>query len=268
LAKIDPKKVEEKLANQHVRWKFITERASHRGGHWERVCRQIKEPLRRVLGKALLTYSEMYTVLTDIEAIINSRPLTYIGDDIRDGRIITPALLAINKDLGSIPDKIPTTAQVSLKDRYRYQARLQNHFWDRWQREYLPRLTIRQKWTQEEVPLKQGDIVLISDDNLTRGKWKLGKVAETFIGADGLVRTVKVKTAKGFVNRPVQRLHLLEEFRNQVPSSHKPEDLPSTNQVPSSHKPEVLPSISQVNGSSPLEGEGVIFKTTRSGQKY
>ena len=87
LTKIDPNVVEEKLASQGVSWKFITERASHRGGHWERVCRQLKEPLRKVLGKAFLNYTEMLTVLTDIEALINSRPLTYIGDDIRDGRV-------------------------------------------------------------------------------------------------------------------------------------------------------------------------------------
>jgi hypothetical protein len=104
LSNIDYRKVESKLANERVTWKFITERASHRGGRWERVCRQIKEPLRRVLGKALLTYTEMYTVLTDIESTINFRPLTYIGDDIIDGKIITPALLAIGRDLNQVPD--------------------------------------------------------------------------------------------------------------------------------------------------------------------
>ena len=107
LTKIDPNVVEEKLASQGVSWKFITERASHRGGHWERVCRQLKEPLRKVLGRAFLNYTEMLTVLTDIEALINSRPLTYIGDDIRDGRVITPALLAIGRDLESPRDNLP-----------------------------------------------------------------------------------------------------------------------------------------------------------------
>ena len=122
--------MKETLANDKVTWKFITERASHRGGHWERVCRQLKEPLRKVLGKALLSYSEMYTVLTDIEAIINSRPLTYISDDIEAGRIITPALLAVYRDLQKVPDIVPVSAEVSLKDRYRYLTRIKNHFWD------------------------------------------------------------------------------------------------------------------------------------------
>jgi len=42
LMKIDPTIVEDKLTNQGVSWKVTTERASHRGGHWERVCRQLK----------------------------------------------------------------------------------------------------------------------------------------------------------------------------------------------------------------------------------
>ena len=69
LMTIDPTVVEDKLANQGVSWKFITARASHRGGHWKRVCRQLKEPLRKMLGKAFLNYTEMMTVLRDIEAI-------------------------------------------------------------------------------------------------------------------------------------------------------------------------------------------------------
>ncbi|RUA04970.1 MAG: hypothetical protein DSY43_05555 [Gammaproteobacteria bacterium] len=275
LANINPKEVESRLANDHVTWKFITERASHRGGHWERVCRQIKEPLRRVLGKALLTYTEMYTVLTGIEAIINSRPLTFIGDDIRDGRVITPALLAIGRDLGSVPDE--PVREVSLDERYYYQQQLQNHFWDRWMREYLPSLTVRQKWTEEMKPLKENDVVLITDDNVSRGHWRLGKVVQTFPGTDGLTRTVRILTKRGLVNRPVQRLHLLEEYKvTQRPSSvvqvpQRPSSVVQVPQRPSSvvqqhpstiklgqHKSMPKSKANERrNGSSPLKGEDV-----------
>ena len=247
LANINPKEVANRLANDNVTWKFITERASHRAGHWERVCRQIKEPLRRVLGKALLTYTEMYTVLTSIEATINSRPLTFIGDDIRDGRVITPALLAIGRDLGSVPDI--QLREVPLDERYYYQQQLQNHFWDRWMREYLPSLTVRKKWTQEMTPLKENDVVLITDDNVTRGQWRLGKVVQTFPGTDGLIRTARIQTKRGLVNRPVQRLHLLEEYKvSQCPSSAV--------QVPQHSRTKSNPNKRR-NGSSPLKGEDV-----------
>ena len=66
LMKIDPTVVGDKLANQGVSWKFITERASHRGGHWERVCRQLKEPLGKVLGKAFFNYTEKKPLSTPV----------------------------------------------------------------------------------------------------------------------------------------------------------------------------------------------------------
>ena len=97
------------------------------------------------------------TVLTDIEVMVNSRPLTYVGDDIKDERVITPALLAIGRDLQAVPDQLPRKTEVS-SERYRYQQRLQNHFWKRWQREYLPNLTVRQMWNEDKISLKENDV--------------------------------------------------------------------------------------------------------------
>ena len=65
----------------------------------------------------------MLTVLTDIEAIINSRPLTYV-DDIRDGIVVTPSLLTPNRNLTTVPDNVGVGSQVTLTDRYRYLQRV------------------------------------------------------------------------------------------------------------------------------------------------
>lgn len=88
---------------------YVSERA-YRGSHWERVSRQLKERLWKVLGKVFPNYIEMMLVMTNTEVIINSRPLTYIGDDIRGGRIVTAALSAIGRDLRSPPDGPPKKA--------------------------------------------------------------------------------------------------------------------------------------------------------------
>ena len=132
---------------------------------------------------------------------------------IRNGRIITPA---VGRDLGNPPDAPPKKAEVSLSERFRYQQRLQSHFWSRWLREHLPSLTVRQKWTKEEIPLKQSDVVLISEDNIPRGKWKLGKIVDNFPGKDGRIRTVRVQNKKRMINRPLQKLHLLEEYNDKI----------------------------------------------------
>ena len=89
----------------------------------------MKESLRKVLGKALLSYPELATVLTRIEAVINSRLLTTVSD-LRDLTPITPTHLALGRSPFSLPD---IAVEVSAKRRYNeaailYQQKLLNHF--------------------------------------------------------------------------------------------------------------------------------------------
>ncbi|GFT97802.1 integrase catalytic domain-containing protein [Trichonephila clavipes] len=67
------------------------------GGWWERLVRVIKELLKRTLGKAILTYEELLTVLCDCEAVVNSRPLTYVSEDPNDLIPLTPSLFLNGK---------------------------------------------------------------------------------------------------------------------------------------------------------------------------
>ena len=69
-----------------------------------------------------------------------------------------------------------------MNDRYLYCQRLIGHFWKIWQAEYLPKLTVRQKWQNEVPPLQEGDVVLISEDNVKQSNWPLGMVAEVHEG--------------------------------------------------------------------------------------
>ena len=138
-----------------IKWMFIVERSPWRGGCWKRLLRSVKEPLRKVLGKALLSYQELATVLTRIEVVINSRPLTTVSDDVKDLTPITPAHLAIGRSLISLPD---IADEVSAKEwttrqRYLYQQKLLNHFWQRWRGEYLHQLSVRNKWVCEQPAL-------------------------------------------------------------------------------------------------------------------
>ncbi len=76
----------------NTKWNFNPPLAPWHGGFWERIVRSIKTPLRKVDGGARLKEEELRTLLTRIEAVINSRPLTTIhGTD--NFRVITPAEL-------------------------------------------------------------------------------------------------------------------------------------------------------------------------------
>ncbi|XP_003382025.1 putative integrase core domain protein [Trichinella spiralis] len=65
------------LTVNRIKWKYITERAPWNGGYWERIVRTVKESLKKVLGNTRLEEDELRTVLCEIEARINSRPLTF-----------------------------------------------------------------------------------------------------------------------------------------------------------------------------------------------
>ena len=163
--KIDQEELQAKLTSRGIKWRFIVEHSPWRGGWWERLLRSVKEPLRKVLGKALAT------VLTRIEAVINSRQLTTVSDDVRDLTPITPAHLALEGALYSLPDEVSTHEGTT---RYLYQQKLLTHFWQRWRGEYLHQLSLRYKWMCEQSAIKIGDVSLISEDNVSRGKWPMG----------------------------------------------------------------------------------------------
>jgi len=148
-------------ASKGIKWKFIVQRSPWRGGWWERLVRNVKEPLRKVLEKALLSYSKLATVLTRIEAVINTRPLTTVSNDVRDLTPITPAHLALGRSLFDLSDveEVPVN-DSKTRQRYLCQQILVNHFWKRWRGEYLPQLSIRPKWNEEQPALRVRDVVL------------------------------------------------------------------------------------------------------------
>ena len=69
------------LANHQITWNFIVEKAPWWGGYWERLLRSFKSPIKKVIGRSALRYDEMSTLLTEVEAVINARPLPYVYDD-------------------------------------------------------------------------------------------------------------------------------------------------------------------------------------------
>ena len=72
-----------------VKWQFNLERAPWWGGFFERLVGLVKRCLRKVLGNAKLTFEELLTTLVEVEGTLNSRPLTYIYDEVEND-VLTP----------------------------------------------------------------------------------------------------------------------------------------------------------------------------------
>ena len=211
--------VQDVLAQKGTEWRFIPKRAPWYGGWWERLIGITKSTLKKVLGRACISYEALQTVLTEVEAVINDRPLTYVTSDSNDPEPLTPAQLLYGRRLTTLPvegsDDIINNAEVAmthsnLVKRARDQKRLIEQFHVRWRREYLTGLREQRRETGRNLQtISIGDVVQIHDDGPRIG-WKLAVVEDVVRGNDGLVRAAKLRTSTGVTNRPIVRLYPLE----------------------------------------------------------
>ena len=104
---INDASVQTYIANEGVTWKCIVEYSPWRGGFYERLVGLTKKSLKKSLGKKMVNGPYLQTFLMETEAIINSRPLTYLDDDVNSRRAITPAhFITFNIKTG-VPDIFP-----------------------------------------------------------------------------------------------------------------------------------------------------------------
>ena len=201
--------ISEALRQQGITWRFQTPYAPHTSGVWERLVRSVKRTLKSTLTSQTVNEDVLHTALTEVEGLLNSRPITSVSDDPNDCRALSPCQLLVQEQMNSLPPGVFDSGDV-YRSRWRQVQYLANLWWKRWMREYLPMLQITQKWTQERRNAAIGDLVLLSDDAKIRGHWPLGRITNTYPGNDGLVRSVDVKTSTGIYRRPITKLCLLE----------------------------------------------------------
>ena len=162
------------------------------GGFYERLIRLLKRSLRKTIGRLCLSNEQLLTILKETEAVLNSRPLVYIGDDIHSTIALTPAhFLTLNPRIG-----IPNFEQINADDqdynpemssaerllrKWNKGLKILNQFWKSWRDDYLLSLRERTQVKMKESRSKSkflpslGDVVLLKDD-LPRGKWRIGKL--------------------------------------------------------------------------------------------
>ena len=168
-----------------------------------------------LLEVAGCTSDDLRKLLLEVTGLLNSRPLTYVSSDPNDLRPLTPNDLMNKPPISHRPTSTANTDTALPKERFRYVQKLCNLFWDLWTKQYLPSIIGRSKRKQKQRDFKIGDIVLIADPNLARGKWHTGTVCEVHPSKDKMVRQVQVKTEDGVYKRPIHRLCLLETIEDQ-----------------------------------------------------
>jgi len=207
---IDQMSVSDKLAAEGIKWRFNPPLGSHHGGVFESMIKAAKRALRAILGEAIVTDEELLTAVTEVEALLNSRPLLYCSSDPKDEPVLTPNHFLIGQAGGQLAPPVAEEVSFNLKNRWRYVQDLARKVWVRWQKEYLSILQSKSKWFREKTDLAVGDVVLMVEPNNLKGHWPLAVVEEVFPGPDGRVRTVEVYALGKRWRRPVVRLCLLE----------------------------------------------------------
>ncbi|XP_029162599.1 uncharacterized protein LOC114943090 [Nylanderia fulva] len=131
-------------AQEKIRWHFNPPTAPNFGGLWEAAVKSMKHHLRRIICNATLTYEELATLLSQIEACLNSRPLQPLSDDPEDVAALTPGHFLIDSALSAVPEP-SLKREPSRLSRWQLLQQMRDHFWSRWASEYLHTLAHRPK---------------------------------------------------------------------------------------------------------------------------
>ena len=156
-----------------------------------------------------MTFEEAATVLSQVEACLNSRPLVAKpceGDGID---VLTPGHFLIGRPLESLPDPPSSSQPVASLRRWNLCQALTRHFWKRWCTDYFSSLRKFSEWHYPSWNLRTGDVVMVREESIVPTKWPLGKIVDIHPGKDGIVRVVSVRTAAGVYKRPVVKVALL-----------------------------------------------------------
>ncbi|XP_075150703.1 uncharacterized protein LOC142224804 [Haematobia irritans] len=167
---------------QQLSWQFIPAGAPHMGGLWEAAVKSFKTHFRKHASGFKFTFEEFSTVLSRIEACLNSRPLCPMSESSQELVALTPGHFLENE--GAVATVL-LTVERGIFERY--------------------------KWKFPQRDIEVGDLVVIRDEQLPPTSWKLGRVDDVHTGSDGRVRVADVRTANGVVRRPVVKLVILTE---------------------------------------------------------
>ena len=207
---LNHKMIQQKLLEKEIEWIFNPPYASHFGGSWERQIRNIRKILASMMINQQLTDDSLSTFFCEIEAILNSRPLTQVSMDVKDDFVLTPNhLLTLKTSENCVPI---VCAKQYCNNRWKKVQVLADQFWQRWRKEYIAGLQQRQKWHKIETNIKKGDVVLVMDELAQRCHWPLGKIEDVKISKDNLVRSVTVRSRGKLIERPISKIIKLFEL--------------------------------------------------------
>ena len=181
------------------------------GGLWEAGVKSMKYHLRRVLGKATLTFVEFSTLLCQVEAILNSRPICSLSTNPEHLQVLTPGHFLVGTSLLALPDHNLQHVSLNRLSKWLCVQQMIQRLWKQWSQDYLHQLQQRHKWRKIQPNVKIGELVLVKEDNLPPLVWKKAVISDLHPRKDGLTTVVTLKTSTGTFKRPITKICLLPQ---------------------------------------------------------
>ncbi|XP_071042700.1 uncharacterized protein [Parasteatoda tepidariorum] len=210
LTRFPDEKLASYLASEGIVWNFIPPRAPNFGGLWEAGVKSFKFYLKGATGNLKLTFEEFLTITTQVEGILNSRPLTPLSDDIDDLDVLTPGHFLVGRSITAIAEPSLLDKLETRLSRWQRLTKIVQYIWSKWSRDYLNNLQQRTKWKVEKTNINLNAMVLIKEDNIPVNQWSLGRILKLFLGTDGKVRE------RGDATREYEIYHILLRNRQRT----------------------------------------------------
>jgi hypothetical protein len=208
-------RVQDFLANEGCDWNFIPPHGPHFGGLLEAAVKSMKYHLRKTLGSHVATYEELSTLLAEIKACLNSRPLCNLSNDPFNQTYLSPGYFLIGELLTQLLSIDYTNVKCNRLSMWQtYQQQLQQ-FWHKWSADYLQSLQQRQRWLRTFPNLQPGDLVLVKEDNTSPLHCPTAVITETHPGKDSSVCVVTLRTPRGTFKSPISKIYPILRVNSQ-----------------------------------------------------
>ncbi|KIH53908.1 integrase core domain protein [Ancylostoma duodenale] len=212
-------KLTSEFTKRKITWKFITPLSPWKGGFYERLVGLFKSAFRKSVRRTLLPLQQFQTLVFEIEAVLNARPLLSIRDTCTAPHVLKPIdFISPEVDLEIPPSERSLASFPShrLAGWYRETVSILDRFWNIWYKDYLSTIAdrhqkrIRQGRSTSVIP-KVSDVVLVAEKNVPRGRWPLGVITALGNVSNDGPRSATVRMPNGrLVQRSLNHLYPLE----------------------------------------------------------
>ena len=204
-----------------IRWHKNPPLVSHMGGAWE----QQIHSTRAILGSLLKTHGKclddesLLTVMTEVESILNSRPLTV--EVLNDPTCLQPLspvnILTMKSKVVSPPPGEFSKPDICSRKWWGRIQHIANEFWSRWKKQYLQSLQECQKWEGKRRNFKIGHIVVVDQNIVSRNHRQMARITDVNSDKKGLARSVLLRmgdrsgneNSKRELEQPIDKIMLI-----------------------------------------------------------